>query len=106
MLGVYPFNYVQRTEWNVRDSDGTVIFSIRRELRGGPLKTAEFAEKHGKPCLHLSKGANPSDSAKLLCDFIRCHQIKILNVAGPRSSKEPNVSGFVMETLENAIEHV
>jgi hypothetical protein len=28
-------NYLQRTEWNVRDSDGTVIFSISEHLTGG-----------------------------------------------------------------------
>jgi hypothetical protein len=28
-------NYVQRTEWNVRDSDGTVIFSLAEHLSGG-----------------------------------------------------------------------
>jgi len=28
-------DYVQRTEWNVRDSDGTVVFSIAQVLTGG-----------------------------------------------------------------------
>jgi Circularly permutated YpsA SLOG family len=32
-------NYPQRTEWNVRDSDGTMIFSIGEYLTGGSLKT-------------------------------------------------------------------
>ena len=47
-------NYSHRTEWNVRDSDGTVIFTIKATLTGGSRKTAEFAENHCKPCLHLS----------------------------------------------------
>jgi hypothetical protein len=47
-------NYLQRTEWNVRDSDGTVIFSLAERLTGGSLKTLEFAIKHLKPHLHLS----------------------------------------------------
>lgn len=42
-------NYLQRTEWNVRDSDGTVIFSLAERLSGGSLKTLEFAIKHRKP---------------------------------------------------------
>jgi hypothetical protein len=46
-------NYLQRTEWNVRDSDGSVIFSIAPELTGGPKKTIDFAIKHSKPWLHL-----------------------------------------------------
>src|SRR5437867_10686295 len=44
---------VQRTEWNVRDSDGSVIFSIGPRLAGGSKKTADFARRHKKPCLHL-----------------------------------------------------
>ena len=32
--------YSQRTEWNVRDSDATVIFTIADRLNGGSLKTA------------------------------------------------------------------
>jgi hypothetical protein len=39
-------SYLQRTEWNVRDSDGTVIFTIAAKLAGGLKRTAEFANKH------------------------------------------------------------
>jgi hypothetical protein len=46
--------YLQRTEWNVRDSDGTVIFTIAAKLAGGSKRTVEFAHKHGKPLLHIS----------------------------------------------------
>ncbi|MBV8100150.1 MAG: hypothetical protein JOZ31_13425 [Verrucomicrobia bacterium] len=30
--------YLQRTEWNVRDSDATVLFSIQPTLSGGSKK--------------------------------------------------------------------
>lgn len=30
--------YLQRTEWNVRDTGGTVIFSLGRVLTGGSFK--------------------------------------------------------------------
>ena len=36
-------SYLQRTEWNVRDSDATVLFSIESALTGGSKKTVEFA---------------------------------------------------------------
>src|ERR1039457_5001154 len=39
--------YVQRTEWNVRDADGTVIFSIAKTLTGGSRLTADYAKKQG-----------------------------------------------------------
>ena len=48
-------DYLQRTEWNVRDSDGTVVFSIATMLTGGSKKTVDLARKHRKPVLHLSR---------------------------------------------------
>jgi hypothetical protein len=39
-------SYLQRTEWNVRDSDATVVFTIAPTLTGGSKRTAGFAEKH------------------------------------------------------------
>ncbi len=36
-------DYLQRTEWNVRDSDGTVIISLAASLSGGSLSTARPA---------------------------------------------------------------
>lgn len=38
-------SYLQRTEWNVRDSDGTVLFSLASELTGGSKKTAPVREE-------------------------------------------------------------
>ena len=49
-------SYLQRTEWNVRDSDATVLFSIASKLTGGSKKTVEFAKKHHKPWIHLAAG--------------------------------------------------
>ena len=46
-------SYIQRTEWNVRDSDATVLFSLNRVLSSGSKKTLEFARHHRKPHLHL-----------------------------------------------------
>ncbi|SVA67282.1 uncharacterized protein METZ01_LOCUS120136, partial [marine metagenome] len=47
-------DYLQRTEWNVRDSDATVIFSLKPNLTGGSLATMKLAAEHVKPCLHIS----------------------------------------------------
>jgi hypothetical protein len=46
-------SYIQRTEWNVRDSDATILFSIEPTLTGGSLRTMEFARKHRRVHLHL-----------------------------------------------------
>lgn len=96
-------SYVQRTEWNVRDSDGTVIFSIAKELVGGSQLTCVFASQHGKPCLHLSKTADAENAAAKLRAFIEQNKIRILNVAGPRASTEPSIEEFTKSILKAAL---
>jgi hypothetical protein len=95
-------DHSQRTEWNVRDSDGTVIFSIAPALTGGSNHTAELARQHGKPCLHLARERDGEVAARKLLEFLAEHEIKVLNVAGPRRSQEPDVALFTLETLERA----
>ena len=97
-------DYRQRTEWNVRDSDATVIFTIGATLTGGSKLTAEFAARHGKPWLHLPEDA-PGDPAGRLHDFLATHAVKVLNVAGSRASKEPDVAKFVEGVLAQAFEY-
>ena len=92
----------QRTEWNVRDSDGTVIFSIGRTLRGGSKLTAELAAKYHKPWLHLSRERDGETATKMLLEFLAEHRINTLNVAGPRQSQEPDVGKFVCGTMAAA----
>ena len=95
-------DYLQRTEWNVRDSDGTVIFTLAESLSGGSKRTAEYAAKHNKPWIHLN-GCAGSDAAEMLRDFIEKNNVQALNVAGTRGSKEPGVGAFVMEVLDEAL---
>jgi hypothetical protein len=93
-------NYLQRTEWNVRDSDATVIFTLSSQLSGGSKRTAEFAEKHRKPWIHVSRqAASYEGPALVLQRFVQKHNARILNVAGTRASKEPEVWRFAYETL-------
>jgi hypothetical protein len=70
--------YAQRTEWNVRDSDGTVIFTLTRELAGGSLLTADFARRLGKPLLHLSRRDHSAPPDLALREFLHQHRIRVL----------------------------
>ena len=92
--------YPQRTEWNVRDSDGTVIFTISPELTGGSALTRDLAAEYGKPCLHLSQPRDGDSAAAKLRHFLERHKIKTLNVAGPRLSTEPAARAFASQVLE------
>jgi hypothetical protein len=96
-------NYLQRTEWNVRDSDATVIFTISSQLSGGSKRTAEFAEKHRKPWIHLARQeASYEDPALILQRFVEENSVRELNIAGTRGSKEPDVWRFAYDTIEAA----
>ena len=90
-------DYEQRTRWNVRDSDGTLIVSRAAQLTGGSEFTARCAERLGRPWLHAHPGA---DEAERLRGFLERHRIGTLNVAGPRASNDPGIYGYVIELLE------
>ncbi len=94
-------NYLQRTEWNVRDSDATVIFTLTSQLSGGSKRTAEFATKHCNPLMHLARKAATDEVAALALQlFVRDNSVVVLNVACTRGSKEPDVWCYAYEVLE------
>ena len=96
--------YLQRTEWNVRDSDATAIFSIAPILTGGSLATAEIAAAQRKPCLQLSEAQSISENATDLRKFLKEHNVGKLNVAGPRASGEPEVGMLVTDIFDATCE--
>ena len=93
-------SYPARTRRNIEESDGTVIFSLEQLLSGGTkLDFGGHANKVGKPVLHIydtrkERRSNPDSlrlEAQALTDFLHSNKIEVLNVAGPRESKEPGV---------------
>ena len=74
--------YPQRTEWNVRDADATLILHAGRADRGTAL-TERLARALGKPVRTLDvRTANAAD----LTAWIERERVATLNVAGPRES--------------------
>ena len=82
------YDYSQRTEYNVRDTDGTLILNIGM-LEGGTAFTARIAASTPRPCLVLDLDEVP-DSAAVI-NWLREHDIQALNIAGPRESKCPGI---------------
>jgi hypothetical protein len=88
-----------------------VIFSLEPSLNGGAKLTRGLADNLGKPVLqiyHIRKERifNP-DSLRLeieaLTEFLWSNKIEILNVAGPRESKEPGVYEWTLAMLRLSI---
>jgi hypothetical protein len=91
-------DYRQRTRWNVRDSDGTLVLT-RGAPRGGTALTIATAGKLAKPCLVLDLDRQPkTDEVR---HWAREHRVHILNVAGPRESEAEGIydqaSRFLLE---------
>jgi hypothetical protein len=93
-------DYFQRTEWNVRDSDGTLILT-RGTPTEGTAFTVEIAKKLGKPYLVLDLNEAPNESA--VTAWAAEHNVCILNVAGPRESKCPGIYAQASEFLRKAL---
>ncbi len=93
-------SYQDRTEQNVIDSDGTVIISHGR-LTGGSAYTQKMARYHGKPCLHIDlKKLDGLAAAVELMTWVEGRDIKVLNVAGPRASENPEIYRMVKDVLQ------
>ena len=92
--------YAQRTEWNVRDADGTLVLH-RGALRGGTALTVALARRLGKPCLTADLAAGVDLAAVL--DWLAAQQVAILNVAGPRESHAPGIGGEARALLRRLL---
>lgn len=86
--------YSHRTRQNVKDSDGTVLFGDMNSP--GSRQTIKECDLMLRPYK-----INPSPVA--LADWIEEKGIAVLNVAGNRASKAPNIFRLSMATVRDAI---
>ncbi|MEN8259673.1 MAG: putative molybdenum carrier protein [Pseudomonadota bacterium] len=89
-------DFAQRTEWNVRDSDGTLVLA-RGPITGGTRRTVDFARTQNRPLFiaELSRPRSRNDVAFWLTK----HKIHVLNVAGPREDESPGCYDSAMVFL-------
>jgi hypothetical protein len=76
----------ERTTWNVRDGDGTLVLA-RPPLTDGTRLAVEAAEAQTTPLLMVP----PDDLAQVsaVAEWLELRKIRVLNVAGPRESTCP-----------------
>lgn len=101
-------NYGLRTRLNVQDSDGTLILSFADRLTGGSKFTVDQVKQQRKPCKHLvlprGSGIVPGEVTAALWDWIEENRIAVLNVAGPRESKEWGIQAAVERVIRDLLE--
>lgn len=81
-------DYPQRTEWNVRDSDGTLLLTWGAPM-GGTALTIGVARRLGKPFL-MCDLKRPFDAGSVR-SWMAAHGVRVLNIAGPRESSRPGI---------------
>jgi hypothetical protein len=93
--------YSVRTEKNVVDSDGTLIIS-HGPLSGGTEYTREMTIRHNRPWLLIDLDRTAAfHAATAISNWILQKKIEILNIAGPRASKDPTIYQDTLNILES-----
>lgn len=90
----------QRTHWNVRDSDATLVL-CRGEPAGGTAITVDIARRLGRPVLIISPGE--AGAGERIRSWIAHHAVAILNVAGPRESEQPGIYACSVALLSQVL---
>ena len=93
--------YPQRTEWNVRDADGTLILT-RGRPQGGTALALSLARRQEKP--HLVVDLNQMPEPVKVREWISGQHIQVLNVAGPRASENEDIYAQAKEFLCRALQ--
>lgn len=106
MFGVVEHSsrsYPPRTEENVKNSDGTVIFGDHTSP--GCSLTMSLCEKHNKPLLLLAFNPNGEYAAtpKSFREWLERNKVQTLNVAGNRERKNPGIFNYVRMFLLEAL---
>lgn len=93
--------YAQRTEWNVRDSDGTLIIT-RGEPSGGTALTVDKTRNYDRPLFlcDLDREASYVDEIR---SWIEKEEIHVLNVAGPRRSERSGIYRAAVDLLSDVL---
>lgn len=96
-------DYAERTRWNVRDSDGTLILTWGPPANGTAF-TVECAQELGKP--HLVVNLQDPVDFEAIAAWLHRHRTAVLNIAGPRASKAPEIYAKAKRTLIAVLESI
>ena len=96
-------HYFDRTQRNVKDSDGTLIIASG-PLSNGTQATARIANLIKKPCLVLYPVQHTTEiMLEITITWLRRHSIQTLNVAGPRASQDPQIQAVAKQLISQLI---
>jgi putative molybdenum carrier protein len=101
----------QRTEWNVRDSDATLVITDRdasqsdaatEERDSGTEWTIECARRYKRPLLVCD--VDDAGAADEIARWVAANGIGALNVAGPAESTSPGIGDIAYTLLTDVFQ--
>jgi hypothetical protein len=96
-------HYFVRTRLNVEVADGTMVISFSSPLPpGGSRDTIALARRVGKPYHHvtlLQSGRLTNFVLERARAWLAEHGVRVLNVAGPRESREPGIRAATRQAI-------
>lgn len=97
-------DYRVRTRRNVEDSDATLILAPG-SLSGGTLLTVEYCRRAGRPCLVVdADDHSPREAVGLVAGWVGRHDVRVLNVAGPRASGWEGAEAYAAAVIGGLID--
>lgn len=88
----------QRTEYNVKNADGTLVLSSKDLIRdAGTQFTIRAASHYNKPLLPLA--VEDLEKDRKLKEWMKKHKIEVLNIAGPPRSVAPRLEKLAYDWL-------
>ncbi len=95
--------FADASEKNTLESNASLIISYG-VLTGRSALTRKLAMKYGRRWMHIDLNATPSVQAmSIVSSWIRLYDIEVLNVTGPRSSRNPDIYHDTMSLLVKAL---
>ena len=103
---VYPLTetpsrlYAQRTRWNVRDSDATLIM-LRGAPEDGTLLTIRHAGRVARP--HRIVDLTGARRIAPVVAWFKSNSVAVINIAGPRESENPGIYDLARDLLRELL---
>ena len=93
---------VQRTLWNMRDSDATLVLARHRPQRGwggSAILTSQAGVARPRLVVDPRADRGPRQAGA----WLRRHRVRLLNVGGPRASEDAEIYDLARDFLERLL---
>lgn len=96
--------YSQALEWNIRDSQATLVLTLLPHLNGRIRRTFELAKQYRRPVLHLHKTLPLKELVEMLADLVDENQVETLHITGSTETEEFGADEFLRALFEKYAE--